>query len=88
MRHPTTSSAVALQRTGGEQQVDSFLITSFSAASSTPTATASAPLVLPLLVLMVLVVLRLQLEAQGGVQSDDAAAGGDKVIFSDYCELM
>lgn len=69
VRHPTASGAVALQRAGGEQQVGSSFV-----SSSAPSAAHSSPLVLPL---VEVVVLRLQLKAQGGVEGDDAADGGN-----------
>lgn len=62
VRHPTASGTVALQWAGEEQQVES--------SSAAP----SSPLVLPL---VEVVVLRLQLKAQGRVEGDEAAAGGN-----------
>lgn len=66
VRHPTASGTVALQWAGEEQQVESSFVSSSAAPSS--------PLVLPL---VEVVVLRLQLKAQGRVEGDEAAAGGN-----------
>lgn len=72
VRDPAAPSSVALPRAGGEQQVNpTFFV---SSSSSAPSA-AAPPLASPLLV-EVEVLLRLQLKAQGGVEGNEAAAGG------------
>lgn len=80
VRNATASSIVTFQRAGGEHQVESsFFINSSSSASSTPMS-STLPRAPPTLSLLVVVfVLRLQLKAQGGVDGDDAAAGGNTV---------
>lgn len=89
---PAASSTVALQGAGGEQQVDSsFLFISFSSAPSTPVSSTlpSSPLLLPLVAgVDVVFLLRLQLKAQGGVDGDDAAAGGNTGSVTYYLQMI
>ncbi len=73
VRNPAASRPVALQRAGGEQQVESFFL-----PPTTPSILSSSPLLLPVVGVGGVVLLRLQLKAQGGVEGDDAAAGGNR----------
>lgn len=81
MRNTTASSTVTPQRAGREHQVySSFINTSSSSStSSTPMSSTLPRSPLDVTLLVVEVVLRLQLKAQGGVDGDDAAAGGKTV---------
>lgn len=77
MGHAATSRCVSPQRAGGEQQVDATFC-----PDAPPTALPSTPVpqLLPHWVEGVIILLRLQLEAQGGVDGDDAAAGGNSEL--------
>ncbi len=91
--NPAASSTVGLQRAGGEQQVDSSFFFISSSSSSAPSAPVSSTLpsllLLPLVVGMgVVFLLRLQLKAQGGVDGDDAAAGGNTGSFTCYLQMI
>lgn len=75
VRHSTASCSVILQGDGGEQQVDSSFII-LTSSSTLPSCTLLLLFLPRLVVVMVVLLLWLQLKAQGGVQGDDATAGG------------